>query len=534
MGPVNHPSETRSGHPPRLKSGRLIWIASLGTIFEWYDFFLYGAVATLLSKHFFPAGNSTASFLLVLATFGAGFAVRPLGAMVFGSLGDRIGRKRTFVTTMVLMGLATAAIGMLPTYGDIGVAATVALVALRLVQGFSLGGEYGGAAIYVAEHAPRDRRGLHTSWIQLSAAIGFLLSLTVTVSVQRLFGPDAWEAWAWRIPFLVALPMLSVSIYLRLRLHESPVFERLRSTGAQSRQPLRESLADRANLKRIAVGLFGVAAGQTVIWFTAQFSSLYLLQRQGGVDDSTALTLMAVATLIAAPSFVLSGWLSDRIGRKRMLMLAYVLGLVFIVPVFLLLPKLVNPAQAAAIAQAPVTVQGSACNPQVFAHASPTECTAALTFLRDNGVPYALEHAPAARPVMNVGGSRIAGFDPDTYRDALRRAGYLREATLSPTRAVVVVAVLVLLIGIAGAAYGPNAALLVELFPAKIRYTSLSVAYHLGTGYFGGFQPLITQYIAIRTGSAVMGLTYPMAVLAIALVVCAFGLPRTERQADEG
>jgi MFS family permease len=461
----------------------------------------------------------------VLGTFGAGFAVRPLGAAIFGSLGDRFGRKRTFVTTMLLMGLATAAIGILPTYESAGLLASVLLVGCRLLQGFALGGEYGGAAIFVAEHAPAARRGLHTSWIQVSAAIGFLLSLGVTIGVHQLVGTSAWNDWGWRIPFLLAVPMLSVSVYGRLRLHESPIFEQIKRSSSASRAPVRESLSNPGNLRRILVGLFGIAAGQTVIWFTAQFSTLYLLQREGGLEDATALSLMAIATLIACPAFVLSGWLSDRIGRKRTLVGAYALGLLLIVPAFKILPGLANPERAQAARNAPVVVTGADCDQPVFSSAPSTPCTVVLGYLRDHGIPYTLSSGAASEAGIAMGARQFSGFDPQEYEAALREAGYLQVSRLTTWRAVAIAAIVVVLVAVVGGAYGPNAAILVELFPARIRYTSLSIAYHIGTGFFGGFQPFITQYIAIKAGNAIAGLVYPMTILAVALVICAIALP---------
>ena len=509
---------------------RVIWASSLGSIFEWYDFFLYGAVAKRLSQEFFPAGDSAASLLLVLATFGSGFAVRPIGGFVFGALGDRVGRKHTFLITITLMGLATASIGLLPTYARIGLWAPALLVTLRLVQGFALGGEYGGAAIYVAEHAPRDRRGFYTSWIQLAAVLGFLLSLALVLATRAIFSAVSWDDWAWRLPFLLSFIMLGVSVYIRVQVRESPVFEALKARGALSRNPVGDSFLNRGNLRVVLIALFGVAAGLTVVWFTAQFSSLYLLQQWAGLGETASKLLVAVATMLAAPAFVFCGWWSDRVGRRPLLLAGYILSLLLTIPLLHRLGTLANPVRAAAAERAPIVITGPECDYAVFTGRQRSECGRIIEYFANQAVRYRVARLVTDAPEVTIGSRRIRGFDRPALSQALEVAGYFAPPRLTAVNSITIVLIVTTLAIIAALTFGQSAALLVELFPARIRYTSLSVPYHIGTGYFGGFQPFISQYIVTRTGDPYSGLYYTMAVVSLALIVSVFFLPETRNR----
>ncbi len=515
---------------------RLIIVASsLGTVFEWYDFFVYGTLAALLGRLFFPSDNPTAGLLLSLATFGAGFGVRPIGALLFGILGDRFGRKHTFLATITLMGLATALVGCLPTFATAGIAAPILLVGLRLIQGLALGGEYGGAAIYVAENAPKGRRGFFTSFIQASVVGGFLLSLIVTLGVTAAVGPAAFATWGWRVPFVGSLLLLAVSLFIRLKLRESPVFIAMKARGGTSAHPLRETFAEPGNLRLLFVALFGIAAGLTVIWYTAQFSTLLFLQQTALVDETHAKLLCGVVALLSAPCFVLAGHLSDRWGRRPMMIVGYGLTLAFLFPLFHLLAHAANPTLARAAATAPVTVSGVACHYDPFAHRQDTACGNAMQFFSGRGIGFRRTES-GGLPLRVMVGSTVAvdlddvaaPFPKARVEAVLARAGYPTAANPGP-RSDLLIIVAGLAMGILSAmTYGPVAAILVELFPARIRYTSLSIPYHIGTGYFGGFLPFISQFIIARSGDPFAGLWYTFAVVAVAFVVALFALPETK------
>ena len=522
---------TAQAHVIDGKRDRLVILASsLGTVFEWYDFFVYGTLATVIAKLFFPEASETAGFLLVLATFGAGFGVRPLGAILFGYLGDRLGRKYTFLVTVTLMGLATAAVGMLPTFAQAGIAAPILLVVCRLLQGLALGGEYGGAAIYVAEHAPADRRGFYTSFIQASVIGGFLLSLGVVLTSTHLVDPAAWASWGWRIPFLFSILLLAVSLWIRLKLKESPVFQAMEAGGEIAHNPVRESFDSWAKVKMILVALFGIAAGLTVIWYTAQFQALYFLQNALRVEDTSARLIVGVGAVFSLGWFILFGWLSDRIGRKKPIVIGYVLTLLLIFPLFHWMGAAANPGLAAAMERAPVVVAGSDCTYDPFAtKGQATACGRVLDALSKKGVAYTkIAGAPGAAPVVTIGGRPVEVTSPAALDAALAAAGYrLEKIVPSLADALQLIAAIVAIGFLSGMTYGPVAALLVELFPARVRYTSMSVPYHIGTGYFGGFLPFISQYIVARTGDPFSGLWYMVAVVAMALVVTVIWLPET-------
>ena len=521
------------------KRDRLVILASsLGTVFEWYDFFVYGTLAALLGNYFFPSDNSGAALLKSLAAFGVGFGVRPLGAIVFGYFGDKVGRKYTFLATITLMGFATALVGVLPTYAEIGLWAPAGLLLLRVLQGLALGGEYGGAAIYVAEHAPVDKRGFYTSFIQASVVGGFLLSIAVVLGVTALVGKENFLAWGWRIPFLFSLLLLGISLYIRLKLKESPVFAAMKASGTVSTNPIRDSIREPGNLKPVLVALFGVAAGLTVIWYTAQFQTLYFLQQAARVDQTSAQVLLGIAACISAPLFVLSGWLSDKIGRKPLMVAGYGATLLLLFPLFHMIADAANPALAAASARAPVTIANASCGYNPFAaKAQDSECGQVLDYFAKKGVGYT-KVAGDGVTTVTIGSARIAGLQPKAFEAALQAAGYpgsvdaatgkwdLRADPAQRDDVSILLACVTL--GLLSAmTYGPVAAILVELFPARIRYTSLSVPYHLGTGWFGGFLPFVAQYIVVKTGNVFGGLWYTFAVVAVALLVTLFFLPET-------
>ncbi len=512
----------------------IILASSLGTIFEWYDFFVYGTLAVLLGRLFFPSDNPTAGLLLSLATFGAGFGVRPIGALIFGILGDRVGRKHTFLATITLMGLATALVGVLPTFATAGIWAPVMLVGLRLLQGLALGGEYGGAAIYVAENAPKGRRGFFTSFIQASVVGGFLLSLIVTLGVTGVVGRESFEAWGWRVPFLGSLLLLAVSLYIRLKLAESPVFMAMKARGGTSAAPLRETFTRVGNVRLLLVALFGISAGLTVIWYTAQFSTLYFLQQTALVDETHAKLLCGVIALLSAPCFVLAGHLSDRWGRRPMMVAGYGLTLLLLFPLFHLLAHAANPTLARATAAAPITVMGVRCQYNPFAHKQETACGNAMQFFSSRGIGFRRLESAGLPLRITVGRATAidlddvaAPFDKTAVEVALAKAGYPTAAAPGPRNDLLIILAGLALGILSAMTYGPVAAILVELFPARIRYTSLSIPYHIGTGYFGGFLPLISQYIIARSGDPFGGLWYTFIVVAVAFVVTLLALPET-------
>ncbi|MFN3590672.1 MAG: MFS transporter [Thermaurantiacus sp.] len=512
--------------PIDIKRDRRVIIASsLGTVFEWYDFFLYGILAALLGRLFFPIDNPTAALLASLATFGAGFAVRPLGAMLFGHFGDVIGRKRTFLVTITLMGGATAAIGLLPTYAAIGIAAPALLVLLRLLQGLALGGEYGGAAIYVGEHAPRHRRGEYTSWIQISVVGGFLLCLVVVLVTRAVMTQEQFEAWGWRVPFLLSVIMLAISIYIRMQLAESPVFQAMKDAGTTSKNPIVEAFSDKANVGRVLTALFGVAAGLTVIYYTSQFGTLYFLTGTAGVGETEALMYLAAGAMVAAPLYVGFGMLSDRVGRKKILLLGYALAMLLLFPLFHMMADGANPALGRATAANPVTLETPACDFNVFARTQEAECGQAIGFLVKRGIAY--DKVEAADVAMRVGEVRLQGFDDAAWLAALQAAGYPDMADPAEKRQWMIILAIFAMVALSAMTYGQVAAILVELFPAKVRYTSMSVPYHIGTGYFGGFLPFIQQLIVVNTGNPFAGLWYTIAVVGMAFIVTLIWLPET-------
>ncbi len=521
-------------HQPTKKDIRLVITASsLGTVFEWYDFFIYGTLAAIVGRTFFPAGNPTVELLLSLAGFAIGFGFRPLGAVLFGYLGDKLGRKYTFLVTITLMGLATAAVGFVPSAASIGFAAPAIVIFLRILQGLALGGEYGGAAIYVAEHAPDGKRGFYTSFIQASVAGGFILSLLVVLTTQAAVGQEAWNAWGWRIPFIFSLLLLAISLWMRLKLSESPVFKAMKEEGELARNPLKETFTYPGNKRRLLVALFGIAAGLTVIWYTAMFQVLYFLQNSLKVEDATAQMLVGVGASAGLVWFILFGWLSDRVGRKKPIVIGYALTLLLLFPIFKMIGGAANPELAATAARAPVAIERQACAFNPFAKQQQDFCGRALGELTRLGVQYRFLPAPGIAPrrdmlILRVGEARHEVADLKAIQPLLERAGYRFDKVQPRGGAIAVILLGILaLSALSGMTYGSVAALLSELFPPRIRYSSMSIPYHIGTGYFGGFLPVISQYIIARTGDPYSGLWYTFAVVAMALVVTIVWLPET-------
>ncbi len=519
--------------PTRADERRVIFASSLGTVFEWYDFYLYATLAPFFAALFFPKGNDTAALLSAFATYAAGFLVRPFGALVFGRIGDLVGRKYTFLVTLAVMGVSTFAVGLLPTYDTIGVAAPIILVALRLLQGLALGGEYGGAATYVAEHAPSGRRGYATSWIQTTATLGFFLSLLVIGTTRATLDTATFASWGWRIPFWFSLVLLGFSIYIRLKLSESPVFVRMKAEGRGSKKPLTESFLRYPNNKLVLLALLGATAGQGVVWYTGQFYTLFFLTITLKVDYLTAYILVGAALLIGTPFFVIFGRLSDRIGRLKIILAGCLLAAIAYLPLFHGLAHFANPALEEFADATPITVAASDCNFHIFVFPSTvfTPCDKATDFLTKAGLSF--ESAPAVpgeAVVTHIGDAVLHGFDEARYKAALAAAHYPSAA--SGMNHPMVLLILVILVLLVTMVYGPIAAYLVELFPARIRYTSMSLPYHLGNGWFGGMLPLVATAMVAASGNIYRGLWYPIAVAAGTLVVGAIFLRETKPDFD--
>jgi hypothetical protein len=529
---------------------RVIFASSLGTVFEWYDFYLYGSLSAIISRQFFSGVNETTGFIFALLAFAAGFFVRPFGALVFGRLGDLVGRKYTFLITIVIMGSATALVGVLPGYAQIGVAAPVALIALRLLQGLALGGEYGGAATYVAEHAPPGRRGFYTSWIQTTATLGLFLSLLVILACRTLLEPGEFEAWGWRVPFLLSILLLAISVYIRLQLQESPVFQAIRDEGKLSKAPLKEAFGQWSNARVVLLALLGATAGQAVVWYGGQFYALFFLEKILQVEATAANLIIAAALLLGTPFFIVFGALSDRIGRKRIVLTGCVLAALTYFPLFKGLTHFANPALETAVARAPVTViaDPAECSFQfdpVGRKAFTSSCDIAKSALARNGVPYVNEEAPTGAVArVRVGSQRSGTVLPAfegasleraafrqqeaafvaALRQTLAEAGYPAKADMAAVNYPMVIAICTLLVIYVTMVYGPIAAWLVELFPAHIRYTSMSLPYHIGNGWFGGFLPVTSFAIVAATGDIYSGLWYPIAVALMTTVIGSIAL----------
>ncbi len=535
---------------------KVIFASSLGTVFEWYDFYLYGSLSAVIAKQFFSGVNPTAAFIFALMAFAAGFAVRPFGALFFGRLGDLIGRKHTFLVTILIMGLSTFIVGILPNYAAIGIAAPIILIILRLLQGLALGGEYGGAATYVAEHAPNGRRGAYTSWIQTTATLGLFLSLLVILGCRVSMSAEDFDSWGWRIPFLISIVLLGISVWIRLMLNESPAFKRMKEEGKASKAPLTESFGQWKNLKVVLLALFGLVAGQAVVWYTGQFYALFFLTQTLKVDAQAANLMIAAALLLGTPFFVIFGMLSDRIGRKPIIMAGLLLACLTYFPLFKGITHFANPALEQAVATSPVVVVAdpNECSFQfnpVGTSQFTTSCDIAKSALVKRGIPYTNEAAPAgtiaqikvgstvipsysATPAtnttVNLGHGPSAAAAPTDAKaagaafekgvgDALKTAGYPAKAdpaSINYTMTVLLLTVLVIYVTLV---YAPIAAMLVEMFPTRIRYTSMSLPYHIGNGWFGGFLPTTSFAIVAATGDIYSGLWYPIVIAAATLVI---------------
>ena len=531
--------------PMTPEEKKVIFASSLGTVFEWYDFYLYGTLAAIIGKQFFSNLDLNSQVIFSLLAFAAGFIVRPFGALVFGRLGDMIGRKYTFLVTILIMGLSTFIVGILPTYASIGIAAPVILVALRMLQGLALGGEYGGAATYVAEHAPHGKRGAYTSWIQTTATLGLFLSLLVILGTRTALGEAAFTDWGWRIPFLVSILLLGISVWIRLSLSESPAFQKMKAEGKTSKAPLSESFGEWKNLKIVILALVGLTAGQAVVWYTGQFYALFFLTQQLRVDATTANLMIAAALLIGTPFFIVFGSLSDKIGRKPIIMAGCLLAVVTYFPVFKMLTEAANPALARAQATAAVTVTADprTCsfqgNPVAREIDFRSSCDIAKRFLVQNSVSYENVAGPAGSPaVVKIGDKAITAptgnvvnskFDEESVKaiaafkkevtEQLKVAGYPTKANPAEMNKLMMIVILAYLVLLVTMVYGPIAAMLVEMFPTRIRYTSMSLPYHIGNGWFGGLLPTTAFAIVASTGNMYNGLWYPIIIAGMTLVI---------------
>ncbi|MYZ46066.1 MFS transporter [Achromobacter sp. KS-M25] len=520
---------------------RVIFASSLGTVFEWYDFYLYGSLAAIIAVHFFSGVNPTAAFIFALLAFSAGFAVRPFGALVFGRLGDLVGRKYTFLITIVIMGASTFLVGVLPSYETIGIAAPAILIVLRLAQGLALGGEYGGAATYVAEHAPQGRRGFYTSWIQTTATLGLFLSLLIILGVRSALGEEAFRAWGWRIPFLLSVVLLGISVWIRLQLSESPTFKRMKEEGKGSKSPLKDSFGQWPNLKLVILALLGLTAGQAVVWYTGQFYSLFFLTQTLKLDANVANIMIAVALLAATPFFVVFGILSDKIGRKPIIMAGCLIAALTYFPIFKAITHFANPALETAQATAPVkvTADPKTCSFQfnpVGTSSFTSSCDVLKSFMARNSVNYENVAAPAGTvATVQIGNESFSSFEgaglaPADFKartatleksltTSIRSHGYPAKADPAQINYVMTTVMLFILVLYVTMVYGPIAAMLVEMFPTRIRYTSMSLPYHIGNGWFGGFLPPVAFAVVAATGNIYDGLWYPIIIAVMTLVI---------------
>jgi MFS family permease len=533
---------TMALNPPRSggmtsEERLVVFASSLGTVFEWYDFYIYGTLAVFLAKYFFSNVPANVAFIFTLLAFAAGFAVRPFGALIFGRLGDMIGRKYTFLITMSLMGIGTFFIGLLPGFATWGLLAPVVLIALRLVQGLALGGEYGGAAIYVAEHAPANKRGYYTSWIQTTATLGLFMALLLILGIRTWMGEAAFGDWGWRIPFLLSVILLVVSLWIRLKLNESPLFQRMVEEGKQSKRPLSEAFGQWPNLKLAILALLGATAGEAVVWYGGQFYALFFLTQTLKVPGSTAAILIAIALAIGTPCFILFGALSDKIGRKPILLAGFALAAVTYFYIFQGLTHFANPKLEAALAASPVTVTAdpNECSFQFKAtgvEKYTTGCDNIKSALVNLSVNYNNVTAPpGTKASVQIGDQTIAADAPDlakTIAAAVKAHGYPASADVNDINYPMTVLLLVVLVVFVTMVYGPIAAMLVELFPTRIRYSGVSLPYHIGNGWFGGFLPATVFAIVAATGNIYSGLWYPIVIAAMSFVVGLIFLPETK------
>jgi MFS family permease len=538
-------TETRA--EPGLRT--VVAASATGTAFEWYDFFVFGALATVIARHFFADAGETVAYILALLTFGLGFVVRPLGALVFGWFGDRTGRKTTFLVTITLMGVATVAIGLLPDYDQIGIAAPILLLVMRMLQGFALGGEYGGAVVYVAEHAPAKKRGLMTGWIQTTAALGLIGALSVILITRAIVGTEAFDEWGWRIPFLLSALLLGVSLWIRLKLNESPAYRRMEAEGGERRAPFKEAFGTWRNGRFVLIALFGIMIAQGAVWYCGYFYARFFMERVLRVDTNTIDLVMLAVTAVSAFLYVFFGWISDRIGRKPVMLFGMILALIAIFPGFQALTRAANPALAEAQASSPIVVMAdpATCALQfdpIGKTAFASSCDIAKSVLSNAGISYSnVEAAPGAVAVVRIGSVEIAsvegeGLDPAALKAAragvetrlkaaLLEAGYPAKADPERINLPMVFGILMIFMVAATALYGPQAAALVELFPTRVRYTAMSLPYHVGTGWVGGMLPAASFALVAWSGNIYFGLWYTLAFTAVAVVVALIWLPET-------
>jgi len=537
---------TVAARPMTPEEKKVIFASSLGTVFEWYDFYLYGSLAAVIAKQFFGGLDPTSAYIFALLAFAAGFIVRPFGALVFGRLGDMIGRKYTFLVTILIMGTATFIVGLLPNYATIGVAAPIILVGLRMLQGLALGGEYGGAATYVAEHAPHGKRGAYTAWIQTTATLGLFLSLIVILVTRELTGAD-FEVWGWRVPFLLSILLLAVSVYIRLSMNESPAFAKMKAEGKTSKAPLSESFGQWKNLKIVILALVGLTAGQAVVWYSGQFYALFFLTSIAKVDAKTANLLIAASLVIGTPFFIFFGALSDKIGRKPIIMGGCLIAALTYFTVFPMLQAYANPALVAAqkAMAVSITADPAQCSFQGSPIARPIDftssCDIAKRTLTENYIPYKNVDAPAGTvAIIKIGDKEIPSltatlndkrdaFSPDSAKaiaefkktviETAKAGGLTKAADTNQMDMPMVLAILVFLVILVTMVYGPIAAMLVEMFPTRIRYTSMSLPYHIGNGWFGGLLPTTAFAMVAATGDIFYGLWYPVIVAAGTFVI---------------
>jgi len=510
---------------------KVIFASSLGTVFEWYDFYLYAVLAPFFAALFFPPGNQTAALLSAFAAYAAGFLVRPFGAIVFGRIGDLVGRKYTFLVTIIFMGGSTFLVGLLPTFAMIGWGAPVLMVTLRLVQGLALGGEYGGAATYVAEHAPHNRRGYDTSWIQTTATLGLFLALLIIYLCRSNMDAKAFSEWGWRIPFWASLILLVFSVYIRLKLHESPVFQKMKAEGKGSKSPLTDSFFKYPNNKFVVLALLGATAGQGVVWYTGQFYALFFLIITLKLDYVSAYMLIGVSLLIGTPFFIVFGWLSDKIGRLKIILAGCLIAAVTYFPLFQGLTHYVNPALEAYAAKTPITVAATDCQFHLFVGPWSTfsDCDKAKDFLTKQGLSFkSVPPEPGKSVVTTIGTTRIEGWDEKALTATLKDTGYKSGADKSQINWFMTEVILVIMVIYVTMVYGPIAAFLVELFPTRIRYTSMSLPYHIGNGWFGGMLPLTATAMVALTGDIYYGLWYPIVVAIMTLVIGSVFLTETK------
>ncbi|WNV11719.1 MFS transporter [Tardiphaga sp. 709] len=523
---------TSASHHLDRDKKRIVFAAALGTVFEWYDFFIYGSLAAFFSTLFFPKGNETAALLAALATFGAGFVLRPFGAVVFGRLGDLVGRKKTFLVTMLVMGLATAAVGLLPTFETLGWWAPAILVGLRLLQGLAVGGEFGGAVTYVAEHSDSDKRGFTTSWIQITATLGLFLSLAVILLCRYSMSVESFASWGWRIPFVGSIGLLVLSLYIRLKLHESPVFQQMKAEGKGSKNPIGDTFGDPRNLRLVLVAIFGVVAGQAVIWYTGHFYSLYFMTTTLKMSHEQANTYLLAGLALGTPFFLFFGWLSDKIGRKWIVVTGCALSAVLIMPLFQGLATYGNPALAEFRARTLVVIHANDCSEdqslfgQLFSPLATKECTRVKALLTSRAVPYAVK-ADSASLSVQIGDQPAMAFDEAKLLKTLNESGLPSAKAPAEPNAPMVIAVLFALVFLATMVYGPLGALLVELFPVHIRYSGVSVALQLGNGWIGGFAPFVATAVVIATGNILGGLWYTVVIAGLTAIIGALFLPET-------